>query len=327
MERKIAKIKQLICEEMGSAKMMILSIMMSFGLVLSVMYFVVNMFSTLESVEIVRDYMKSPYDAELNDIISFTINASFIFQIIGFFLSFIPLALLTLGIYLLYANAKDGNNKLTGMKLTGGVLKYHGVMSFVGAALLIILGLLFFLLIIIFSGEIMNSLGDTSEEMEVFLWVMAFVLAIVFGVMGLVYIAKGVVIMLISGNMKYFANIYKGKLIKKMSIVGAIILLIAGIDSLFGIFSSFTAVGLSAEDVEMLEEMFGGDAAHMLMESMPSKIVQFETMAVSIAYTFFIGVSEVLAAFVLIRIRSKINKVLEEQEVINYGGENFISGN
>ncbi len=327
MERKIAKIKQLVCEELGSAKMMILSIMMSFGLVLSIMYFVVSMFSTLESIEVVREYVKSPYDAELNDILSLTINASFVFQIIGFFLSFIPLVLLTLGIYLLYANGKNGNVKLTGMKLTGGVLKYHGIMSFIGAALIIIFGLLLFVLIIIFSGEIMNALGDTSEEMEVFLWVMAFVFAIVFGIVGLFYIGKGVVIMIISGNMKYLADIYKGKLIKKMSIVAAVILIIAGVDGLFGIFSSFTTVGLSSADIEMLEEMLGGDVAHMLIDSMPSKIVQFETMAVTIAYTFFIGMSEVLAGVVLIRIRGKINRVLEEQEVTNYGGENFISGN
>lgn len=327
MERKISKIKQLICEEMGSAKVMILSIMMSFGLVLSIMYFVVSMFSTLETIEVMRDYVKSPYDAELNGVVAMAIDASFIFQIVGFFLSFIPLALLTLGIYMLYANAKNGNDKLTGMKLTGGVLKYHGIMSFIGATLMIIIGVVLFVLVIAFSSDIMSALGDTGEDMELFLWIMAFAIAIVFGVVGLFYIGKGVVIMLVSGNMKYLADIHKGKLIKKMSIVGAIILLIAGIDSLFGIFSSFTTVGLTSSDVEMLEEMLGGDLAHVLIDSMPSKIVQFETMAVSIAYTFFIGVSEVLAAVVLIRIRGKINKVLEEQEVVNYGGDNFISSN
>ncbi len=327
MERKISKIKQLICEEMGSAKMMILSIMMSFGLVLSIMYFVVSMFSTLETIEVMRDYVKSPYDAELNGVVAMAIDASFIFQIVGFFLSFIPLALLTLGIYMLYANAKNGNDKLTGMKLTGGVLKYHGIMSFIGAALMIIIGVVLFVLVIAFSSDIMSALGDTGEDMELFLWIMAFAIAIVFGVVGLFYIGKGVVIMLVSGNMKYLSDIHKGKLIKKMSIIGAIILLIAGIDSLFSIFSSFTTVGLTSSDVEMLEEMLGGDLAHVLIDSMPSKIVQFETMAVSIAYTFFIGVSEVLAAVVLIRIRGKINKVLEEQEVVNYGGDNFISSN
>ena len=62
MERKLEKMAQLIREDLGSVKMMILSIMMSFGLVLSVVYFVVNMFSTLETVKYMSDYMKSPYD-------------------------------------------------------------------------------------------------------------------------------------------------------------------------------------------------------------------------------------------------------------------------
>ncbi len=327
MERKLAKIAEHIKKELGSVKMMVLSIMMSFGLVLSIIYFVVNVFSTLESLKTVKEYMQSPYDAQLNSMISMSVNVAFVIQIAGFFLSFIPLALLTWGIYLLYINAKRDNMRFSGLKLTRGVLKYHGIVSFVGAGLLVVAGIVVFVLSIVFGSELGEYIGDTSGEFQVALLVMAVVCLIVLIIVGLFYVGKGAVIMTIAGNIKYLENALNGKLFKKMSVFGSVVLLIAGIDSLLGIFSNITSVGISGEDIAMLEEMLGGEVAHLILDTMPSKLVQFETMAVTIAYTFFIGVAQIMAAVVLLGIRSKINKVLEEQEVVNYGGDNFIGGN
>jgi len=331
MERKLEKMAQLIREDLGSVKMMILSIMMSFGLVLSVVYFVVNMFSTLETVKYMSDYMKSPYDAELNGLISTSVNVAFIAQVVAFFASFIPLVLMTWGIYLIYINAKSDEKKLTGLKLTGGVIKYHGVMAFVTAGLIIVGGVLLVVLSNVYGDDIALAMGDTSGQMTSGLVFLAVICMIVLIFVSLFFVGKGVVIMTLAGNLKHMRNVLENafgdNVIKRMSLLGMAVLLIAGGSNLLDIFSSITSVGMSPDDVELLEEMLGGEAAHMLIDAMPSKIIQFETMVITVAYKFFIGVAQVLGAVVLISIRSKVNRVLEEQEVVNYGGDDFFGSN
>lgn len=327
MENKISKIARLVREELSSIKVMILAIMLSFGLVLSVMNFMVNLFYSLEMIVEIKGYVMSPYDKEMNDMVSGVINASLIVQIVEFLLNFIPLILLTYGVYLLYANAKDNSTKITGMKFAGGVMKYHGIMAFVWAALMVVFGILLIVLSILFGDMLGEYLGDTSGEFASALVIMAIVFLVVFFVVSILFIIRGILILCISSNIKYIGNTQKGIVKKKMSAVGAIVFIIAGVSTLSGILSNFTGMGFTSDDVEMMEEMFGGEAAHMIMDMMPSAVTQFEVLAVNVAYTFFIGVAQILAGVILIAIRSKVNKTLDEQEFTGYGGNNFISSN
>ncbi len=327
MENKISKIARLVREELSSIKVMILAIMLSFGLVLSIMNFLVNIFYSLEMIVDIKSFVRSPYDKEMNDMISGAINISMVIQFVQFFLSFIPLLLLTYGVYLMYSNAKDGVTKITGMKFASGVMKYHGIVAFFYAAFLMVIGVLSVVLAIIFGKDLGQMVGDTSDEFSMALIVVAIMLLIVFFIVAVVFILKGVLIICISKNIKYVSNTQKGIVPKKMSVLGGILFILSGVSTLSNILSSFTSMGLTSDDVEMLEEMFGGEVAHFLVDMMPSDVTQFEVVAVSIAYTFFIGVAQVLAGIVLLSIRNKVNKTLDEQEFTGYGGNNFISSN
>lgn len=161
----VEKMAQTVRKELSSAKVMVLAIMLSFGVVLCVVSFLVNMLYTLEMVVDIKQLVKSPYDAQMNGYISATAGTVAVMQIVQFLLQFIPFILLAAGVYLIYINSKNYDGKTTGLRLSRGVMKYHAVMSFIQAGLIIVAGVLVTVLPYVFEGKIKEYTGTAEAAM------------------------------------------------------------------------------------------------------------------------------------------------------------------
>lgn len=329
MEETNSKIARLVREELSSTKIMILAVMMSFGLVLSVINFVVDMFSNLDTMVGIKEYLRSPYDLEMNQGITLFIETSSIMQIVMFVIGFIPLTIMAYGVYMLYANAKSTTPKTTGLKVVGGVMKYHGVVAYLYTALIIILGVVAMVAAFGFGDKIAGEVAESGYEdsFKASLKVLSIVFLIIAIIVGIVFAAIGTVYMSLAGNMKFMSEVQYGRRFKRMSAFGVIIMILAGISNFLSIFSGASAGGLSSDDIAMLEEMFGGQVTEMILEIMPSGAIQFEAAVVECAYAFFIGAAQIIAGITLMIIRAKVNHIMQEQEMISYGGDDFTNSN
>ncbi|MBP3337941.1 MAG: hypothetical protein J6L69_00880 [Lachnospiraceae bacterium] len=324
-----SKVYRIVKNELGSVKVMIMAIMISFGLVLSIANFVISVFNSADVANKVKELIQSPYDAQTNNALSLTILVVMVIEVLLFLVNFIPLVLMAFGIYLIYENAKktDGMVKTTGLKIVGGVMKYHGIVYFVYVGLFAIVAIALVVLTHGFTDKVASFLGSDDIEFIGSIKVLSVFLLFIVGIVAFVLIGIGVIFLSLSKTMKFVAGTQYGKLEGKISGFGVAIMLLVGAHNLTSIFSGFSASAMSQEDIQMMEEMFGGTVANIIVNMMPSDTIQFEMLVISTAYAFFIGATQLLGAITLVNMRSKINRAIQEQEFNNYGGDNFIGGN
>lgn len=320
------KLSEFIRKELSSVKVMILAIMMSFGVVLSIVQFLANIIYTYEIVDYIKNYMTIPYNAENNRAISIAVILVWVIQILLFLAQFIPLLFMAYGIYMIYGDARY-TGKTKGLKVVGGVMKYHAIIAYFYIGLLVVLAIVCIVGAFGFGNKISNFIGMESAEYAPVLRVMAIVVAIVVVMVSIVYGVIASIYMSLNGNMKLMAKAQNGEKTGRMAIFGIVIMLIAGANNLLSVFSDVSASGYSSEDIEMMEEMLGGNVAAFLVDMMPSANTQFRVAVIGCACAFFIGAAQMLGGIILLSIRKKVNNIIEEQECRSYGGEDFTGSN
>ncbi len=321
-----SKISGYIRRELSSVKVMILAIMISFGVILSVIQFLANVVYTYEILDYIKEFMTIPYDADNNRMISAATILIWVLQLIMFLAQYIPLLFMAYGIYTIYGDAKySGETK--GLKVVGGVMHFHAVVAYIYIGLMVMVALVCIVGAFGFGNKIPEYIGVEPSEYAPVLKILAIVVVICVVMVSIVYGAIASIYMSLKGNMKTMINIQKGKDIEKMSLFGILIMLVVGANNLLSVFSGVSGSGYSTADIEMLEEMLGGSAAAFIVNMMPSANTQFRVAVIGCACAFFIGAAQLLGGIVLLGIRKNVNRFMEEQECNSYGGENFTGSN
>ncbi len=329
MESTNIKISNFIRKELSSVKVMILAIMMSFGVVLSVIQAFANVVYTHEILVYVKEYMRIPYDAENNEMVSLFAVIVWVIQLLLWVVQFALLMLMTYGVYNIYSDARyyDNEVKTKGLKIVGGIMKYYAIMSYVIMGLFIAIGVIAVIAAFGFGDKISSALGMNPYEYAPALRGLAVALVVVVVIVSIIYAGIASVYMSLNNNMKFMAKIQQGKRLEGMSLLGIVLMIIVGVSNLLSISSDLSNSGYSNEDIEMMQEMLGGSVTEFIVNMMPSANTQFRVAVIGCAYAFFIGAAQLIGGITLLGIRKNVNKILEEQEVVNYGGEDFTGGN